>query len=312
MTKPETHKSINQKYTNNKLEDLKNQLTVVLPTLNEEKAIGTVIEELKSEGYTNILVVDGYSQDNTVKIALEKGAKVIYQIGKGKTGAIKTAIDNIETPYLLIMDADYTYDPKDIHKMLLHIPKYDEIIGYRTKRENIPLLHRLGNYIISLAFSILHGQRVLDPCSGMYILKTETAKNIELNTTGFDVEVEIASQIANYGKIAEVPINYRKRIGEKKLETWKTGTTILLTIFKMAMLYNPIFLFTALASLLTIPGLAILLWQLYLRYIRGGWSLGWAWAGLVMLIIGIQAFTITLIIILLKRLEKRILQTINK
>jgi len=57
--------------------------------LNEAEAIGKVIDELKQEGYKNILVVDGYSNDGTLEIAKQKGAKAIYQHGKGKAGAIK-------------------------------------------------------------------------------------------------------------------------------------------------------------------------------------------------------------------------------
>ncbi|MEM3871160.1 MAG: glycosyltransferase, partial [Nitrososphaeria archaeon] len=50
----------------------KDQVTIILPTLNEEKAIGQVIEEIKQQGYTNIIVVDGYSKDKTVEVAKEK------------------------------------------------------------------------------------------------------------------------------------------------------------------------------------------------------------------------------------------------
>ncbi|MEM0041604.1 MAG: glycosyltransferase family 2 protein, partial [Candidatus Korarchaeum sp.] len=106
----------------------KEQVTVVLPTLNEESAIGRVIDELLQEGYNNILVVDGYSTDKTVEIARGKGVKVIFQKGRGKAGAIRTAIEVVNTPYILFMDADYTYDPRDIGR-LLRYAGYDEVIG---------------------------------------------------------------------------------------------------------------------------------------------------------------------------------------
>lgn len=295
------------------IDNIKDSITIVIPTLNEAEAIGKVIDELKQEGYNNILVIDGYSKDGTPDIARQKGAKVIYQHGKGKAGAIKTAIENINTPYILIMDGDYTYDPKDIIKMLQHADKYDEIIGRRTNTENIPILHRIGNKIINYTFNLLLGASLTDVCSGMYLLKTEAIKDAELKTTDFNIEVEIAAHMINYGKITEVPINYRKRIGKEKIRTWKSGYQIFKTVFWLARSYNPVFLLATLATLLLIPGIIITTWQLYLRYIHGAqaWSLGMAWLGLVLIVIGIQGFTIATIALLLKRIEKRLLQKIE-
>jgi dolichol-phosphate mannosyltransferase len=290
----------------------KEEVTVVLPTLNEEEAIGQVIDELKSEGYKNILVVDGYSKDRTVEIAREKGVKVVYQRGIGKAGAVKTAIETVETPYILFMDADYTYSAKDIERMLNHISNSDEVIGLRMDRHNIPLLHRIGNRIISLAFSLFIGSRLWDPCSGMYLLRTESAKMLELSSRGFDVEVEIASQLSTLGRVVEVPISYRRRIGGRKLQTWREGFNILMKTVRMALLYNPIFLFSSLVALFSIPGALILVWQLYIRYIYGAerWSLGWSWLGLTLLIVGIQGLALAVTSLLLKRMERRIVQAI--
>lgn len=287
----------------------KDSVTVVLPTLNEEKAIGSVIDELLSEGYTNILVVDGYSTDDTVKIAREKGVRVVYQKGKGKAGAIKTAIEIVDTPYMLVMDADHTYDPKDIEKLL--IPGYDEVIGLRKDRGNIPLLHRIGNKIISSTLSLLMGQRISDPCSGMYLLRTDAARRLEILSEGFDIEAEIAGEMLTHGRVTEVPISYRKRKGRNKLRSWRDGLRIILTVFKVAWLYNPIFLLTAIGSVLAIPGIIILLWQLYTRYLYGAekWSLGWAWLGLILLVVGLHAFTVATVSLHLTRIERKIFRS---
>jgi dolichol-phosphate mannosyltransferase len=66
------------------------EVTVVIPTLNEEAAVGKVIAELNEEGFHNILVVDGYSSDGTVNVVKGNGTRVLYQHGPGKTGALKT------------------------------------------------------------------------------------------------------------------------------------------------------------------------------------------------------------------------------
>jgi len=84
----------------------KDMVTVVIPTFNEEKAIGMVLDEVRAAGYGNVLVVDGYSVDGTVKIAESRRVQVIQQNGRGKTGAIRTAVDFVKTPYLLVMDGD--------------------------------------------------------------------------------------------------------------------------------------------------------------------------------------------------------------
>ncbi|MER3468439.1 MAG: glycosyl transferase family 2 [Thermoflexus sp.] len=288
----------------------KEDVTVVLPTLNEQDAIGKVIDELRKEGYNNILVVDGYSTDRTVEVAKAKGVSVIYQHGSGKAGAIRTALERVESPYMLVMDADHSYDPRDIERMLGYISECDEVIGLRKDRHNIPLLHRLGNRLISTTLSLLLGKRVTDPCSGMYLLRTDKARRLELTSGGFAIEAEIVAQLSSVGRVVEVPISYRKRVGSRKLQSWRDGFSILATVFKISWLYNPVFLISGLASLFAILGLSILAWQFYLRFMfgGGGWSLGWSWFGLVLLIIGLQGFTLATISLLLKRMERRILE----
>jgi len=111
----------------------KDDVTVVVPTMNEEEAIGLVLEELKAEGYVNVLVVDGYSNDRTVEIAREAGATVVRQHGKDKTGALKTAFEHVRTPYLLLMDGDHTYSARDIERFLSIARKYDQVFGSRKE-----------------------------------------------------------------------------------------------------------------------------------------------------------------------------------
>jgi len=292
----------------------KDMVTIIIPTLNEERGIGLVIDELLAIGYRNILVVDGYSKDRTVEIARSRGVNVIYQRGVGKAGAIVTAIESVSTPYMLVMDGDYTYDPRDVERLLKYADESDEVIGYRVNRENIPLLHRVGNWIISIAFSIMFGKRIRDPCSGMYLLRTEVAKRLEIASGGFDVEVEIAGQVASLGRIVEVPVSYRRRVGEGKLKAWRDGFRILMTAVKVMWLYNPVFFFSALVSILAVPGAVILLEQLTLRYLygAGAWSIGWSWLGLVLFVAGLQGLSVAVISLLLKRMERRIIQLLGE
>ncbi|MEM1507296.1 MAG: hypothetical protein QXN40_02775 [Candidatus Bathyarchaeia archaeon] len=112
----------------------------------------------------------------------------------------------------------------------------------------------------------------------MYLLRTDVAKRLELSSGGFAVEVEMARQIASLGRVVEIPISYRKRLGRGKLKAWKDGLRILTASVKVMWLYNPVFMLSALVALLTVPGAVILLEQLTLRYLygSGAWSLGWS------------------------------------
>jgi hypothetical protein len=78
------------------------------------------------------------------------------------------------------------------------------------------------------------GTNLQDVCSGMYSLKTDFSKNLTFKTEGFDVEVEIAAQASQYGKIAQVPIRYHDRVGRQKLQPVKDGLHIIFRVLLMA------------------------------------------------------------------------------
>ena len=290
----------------------KDDVTVVIPSLNEAEAIVPVIKELRQLGYRKILVVDGYSADGTPELAAKCGAQVISQLGAGKTGAIATAIDRVETPYMLVMDGDYTYDPSCIERLVAHASEYDEVIGARRSgAHNIPSLNRFGNAALSWLFRVLFGVTIRDICSGMYLLRTRAAKKLQLTTGGFDVEAEISSQIASHGRIAEVPINYRARLGRRKLSAIRSGVTIATSIVRLANAYNPVLLYSGLLTLSAIPAISLLGWVVYERLVYNIWHSGYALFGVMLLLVAAQAFSVATMSLLIKRSEHRIYQTLE-
>jgi len=291
----------------------KNDVTIVLPTLNEEKAIGLVIDELRKAGYNNIIVVDGYSSDKTVEIARSKGVKVIFQKGKGKNKAIKTAVKYVKTPYIVVMDADYTYPAKYIDKLIELAEEYDEIIGARIYgRKNIPLLNRFGNKILDITFNLLFGTNLKDVCSGMYLIKTNMARSINYEMSGFSLEVELAAHVASTtNKITDIPIKYRKRKGKPKLSK-KHGFTILKDIIRLTWRYNPTFFIMIMGSIIIIPALIILSWVAIELIFFGIKHHVWAILGSTMATAGITSLTLAILSLYLKRMEYRIMQKITQ
>ena len=289
------------------------ELTVVIPTLNEAGAIGKVIDELREYGYNNILVVDGHSDDGTVEIAREKGAYVILQEGRGKADAIRTAIRHVKTPYVVVMDGDYTYDPAYIKAMLEVIKDADEVIGARIYgRENIPLLNRFGNWIITKAFNLLFGTKLRDVCSGMWMTRTEVLREMLPETRGFSIEVEVAANIASSaGLIKEVPIRYRRRIGKPKLKRVH-GFGILKDVIKLSWAYSPVFFIFAIGSLILLPSLCVLAWVAFELFFFGVKHHVWAIIGIIGAGVGITSLLLSIMALYLKRLEYRIMSKLKK
>ncbi len=293
--------------------DLDKLITVVIPALNEERGIAKVVEELHTFGLRNILVVDGYSSDRTVDIARMSGAKVVYQHGKGKAGALRTAIDEVSTPFMLVMDGDFTYDASCITRFLQHIGSYDEVIGARVHNDgSMSGLHKLGNRLITRAFNLLMNTSLSDVCSGMYLLKTDSVREINLVSAGFDVEAEIAANLASSGSITEVPVNYRKRLGKQKLSTWRQGFKILDSVFSLAKTYNPGVFYSLTGSLIIIPAGAILFTSLINWLYEGTISSPWFFIGISMLLVGIQAMGVGVVSLVLRRTELRTVRMIRK
>jgi len=285
----------------------KKDVTIVLATLNEEEAIEHVLKELRQAGYGNILVVDGYSTDRTPKIAESNGCVVVLQHSRGKCGAIETAVENVKTSYMLIMDCDCTYDPRDIDNFLTHARNYDQIIGVRSNgRANIPRLNRFGNWLITNAFNVLMGTKLSDVCSGMYLIKTDVARGLDLSSRSFDVEVEIAAQTALNGRVTEVPIAYRKRVGRQKLNSWRHGFQIMRTVLGLGRTYNPALLFSVFVALAIVPAFFILGWVVFDLFLHGVWHSGYALTGLMLLVLASQGFTVLTVSVLLRRMEKSI------
>jgi dolichol-phosphate mannosyltransferase len=293
-------------------EDL-HDVGVVIPVLNEEKAIGVVIDEVINAGVPleNIVVVDGGSTDRTVEIARSKGVKVVNQEGKGKALAIKTGLRHVTTPYVLVMDGDGTYPASAIPALYKAIRERDcdLVIGARLMgKESQRFLFRLGNKILTFFFNALFGTSLRDVLSGMYIAKTERMRELGFEMMGFSIEAEIAAHFANLGRVCEEVIEYRPRIdpSAKKLRV-KHGLRIALDMVRLTWRYNPAFLIFAIGSLLLIPGLGLGAWVLYRYYFHGVIHSIRGLAAIVMTGVGLQMLNSAIMALYVKRVERRVL-----
>ncbi|MBO8178998.1 MAG: S-layer glycoprotein N-glycosyltransferase AglJ [Archaeoglobus sp.] len=219
-------------------------VTVVIPTLNEEEAIGEVVEGFVKKGF-KVLVIDGNSKDRTREIAREKGAEVVIQSGKGKGQAVAEAFEIVESDILVLVDGDGTYLPEEVDKLLDPIlkGKAEHVVGNRFanfEKGAFTKLNLIGNKLLNMFFRLAYGVELRDILSGYRALKREVYKSVELTKPGFEVETELTVETLAKGfRIVEVPITYRKRGGKTKLNPLRDGFRIGRTIYELMSRYSP-------------------------------------------------------------------------
>jgi glycosyltransferase involved in cell wall biosynthesis len=212
-------------------------LAVVVAAYNEEEGIAPTIRELKELlDKPHLVVVDGRSSDRTLEVAIDLGAEVLIQRGKGKGDAMSQGVNHLNggTSYIVFTDADYTYPAKHIKEMISVLelnPDVGMVLGDRFSRiyeeESDRNQFYIGNRILGLAQRVFNGVNLNDPYTGLRIVRSELLKDWKPKSDGFDIEAELNHYVKRKGyKIVELPIKYRKRLGKKKL-SFRHGLKIL-------------------------------------------------------------------------------------
>ncbi|RLI86971.1 MAG: TIGR04182 family glycosyltransferase [Archaeoglobales archaeon] len=238
-------------------------VTIVIPTLNEEGSIGDVVEGFKSLGYDDILVIDGNSTDRTREIAKDRGARVIVQSGKGKGQAISEAFQILNSDVLVLIDGDGTYLPNDVEKLLEPIRRgvADHVIGNRMlnfEKGAFTRLNLIGNKILNALFRFTYGVELKDILSGYRALRREVYKEVDLKKHGFEVEAELTVETLAKGfRIVEVPIFYKRRVGRTKLNPLRDGFKIGWTVYNLLIRFSPARFFLLFGLFLIFLGLIV-------------------------------------------------------
>lgn len=240
----------------------RSDVCVLLPTLDEAETIGDVIDSFRAEGFENVLIVDGNSDDGTRSIAEDHGARVMTQSGSGKGQAVREAVDAIEQPYVLMADGDGTYRAADAEAMLepLFGRRAEHVIGDRfadMEPGAMTRLNRFGNGLINRLFATVYGRDLGDILSGYRAFTKRSFEQLRVEADGFGIETELAVKCVKQGIDTEVvPIRYEARPGgsETNLNPFRDGGRIVLTLYTLAKTNNPIFYFGTVALLGTAIG----------------------------------------------------------
>ena len=247
----------------------KPELSIILPCLNEEQALGLCLDKIKNVIEKNnldaeIIVVDNGSTDNSCKIAIEKHVKLIYENERGYGATCLKGFEVAEGKYLFLADPDGSYDFNEIPRFIEQLKNgYDFVIGNRfgSKMEKGAmswLRRHIGNPILSRTLRLFFRTKINDTQCGMRAIAKESLEKLNLRTTGMEFASEmVIKAIKNKLKIKELPINYYKRIGVSKLKSFADGWRHL----RFMLLYSPLYLFFIPGFILFLIGVISILWM---------------------------------------------------
>ena len=200
-------------------------ISIVIPAYNEEKTIAKVINNLKKEGYSNIIVVDDGSKDRTYKIIKESNATALrHIINRGQGASLQTGISYAllnNADIIVHFDADGQHNAKEIKNLINPIlqNKTEVCLGSRfLTKQNIPLSKRIVLKGAILIIWFMYGIKLTDAHNGFRAFSRNAAKKVKITSDKMEHASEIVEEIKkNKIKYKEIPvtINYTKYSNEK-------------------------------------------------------------------------------------------------
>jgi glycosyltransferase involved in cell wall biosynthesis len=180
-------------------------LSVLIPSYNEARTIGDLVRRLRERDLT-VYVVDDGSSDDTASIAEREGAVVLkHKVNKGKGASMREGFRHIIKKgfdSVIVMDGDGQHQVEDIGNFLekMETTKADIVIGNRmSDTSSMPLLRVCTNRFMSALISGMSGQRVPDTQSGFRLIKSVVLKNINLESSNYEIESEMIIKAARAG-----------------------------------------------------------------------------------------------------------------
>jgi dolichol-phosphate mannosyltransferase len=218
------------------------RVTVVVPTKNEEGLIGEIVESVRPYA-DEVLVIDGHSSDRTRDIAVEHGARVELDGGKGKGEALRRSMEVASGDIVVFIDADGSHDPKDIPFLVgpIKADTADMVIGSRGKGGSDELhgtleqfIRYTGSQLIMLGINYRFGSRLTDSQNGFRAIRRDVGRSLGLKSNLTTIEQEMLMRALKLGyRVDEVPTHeYERRWGTSKVRVWKLWAAYIWSFFR--------------------------------------------------------------------------------
>lgn len=228
-------------------------LSLIIPVYNEERQLEAVVRNFMKISFpvpTEWIFVDDCSKDQSLKIletlSKEFKIKVIKQNqNQGKGAAVIRGIKEASGDFIVIQDADFEYDPRELPALLepLLADKADVVFGSRFKK-TANQVHRTYHYFVNrfltVASNLMSGVYLSDMETCYKLYRSDLIKSMRLKSNRFGIEVELVAYTAKVrARIYELPISYfpRTRLQGKKIN-WKDGVAALFHLVRFNWLIN--------------------------------------------------------------------------
>ena len=254
------------------------KIAILIPCLNEEATVGTVIRDFKTElPNALVYVFDNASEDKTAAVAEQAGATVVKVSRRGKGNVVRTMFRKVDADVYVMIDGDATYAAKDVHQLVEPIlnSQADMVVGDRISssaydQQNTRPFHSSGNKLVRALINLLFGAKCSDILSGYRAFSRCFVDNFPTISEGFEIETELTLHTLDRKfEFVEVPVEYVERPdgSESKLNTFSDGFRIIKTIAMVFKNYRPLFFFGSLAAALALLGLVFGIFPI-LEYLR--------------------------------------------
>ncbi|HEY7074344.1 MAG TPA: glycosyltransferase family 2 protein [Solirubrobacteraceae bacterium] len=216
------------------------RVSVVIPTLNEERNVGWVLERLP-DLVDEVILVDGRSTDDTVAVAraARPDIRVVLETAPGKGAALRAGFAAARGEYVVMIDADGSMDPAEIVRFVDALQSgCDFVKGSRFApgggTADMSSIRRFGNGALRGAVNVLYRTNFTDLCYGFIGFRRERLTALRLDSQGFEIETEmIARAVVASLRIAEVAsFEAERRYGESHLHAWRDGRRALRTLLR--------------------------------------------------------------------------------
>ena len=277
-------------------QDAQPLVSVVIPCLNEagtiEECVSRASVVLEGKGLEGeIIVVDNGSDDDSGPLAAAAGALVVHEPERGYGSAYLAGLAAARGRYIVMADADLTYDFAEIPRFLAALEAgADVVIGNRMRNIHpgaMPWHHRyIGNPLLSGFLNLLFSTGVHDAHCGMRAVRREVLPRLDLRTTGMEFASEMVIRAAKEKlDVRQFPIEYHPRAGESKLSSFRDGWRHL----RFLLVHSPNYLFILPGVLMTALGALVMLIVIARLGVFGrNWDIHALIAGSLLAIVGTQ------------------------